>query len=105
MNVFISQPMNGLTDAEIVTVREKIFDEFKLDHPEAVLLDHYADLKSKVGIFNSYTHSNVALLAESLRTMADADVVLFAKDWEKARGCRIENKVAGYYDIERVYVR
>ena len=41
-------------------------------------------------------------LAKSLELMSTADVVYFAKDWEKYRGCRIENTCAVEYGIELV---
>lgn len=38
-------------------------------------------------------------LGKSLELLADADVVYFAKDWEKYRGCKIENVCAVEYGI------
>ena len=35
-------------------------------------------------------------------SLATADVVYFAKDWEKYRGCRIENTCAVEYGIELI---
>ena len=103
MKVFISQPMSGLTDAEIVAVREKIFGEYQASHPEAVLMDSYADTKSKMGEFFTYQHSDVAMLANAIDILADSDVIIFAKGWEHHRGCRIEDKIATYYDIPKIY--
>lgn len=105
MKVFVSQPMKGLTDQEVVAVREKIFGDFKADHPNAELLDSYGAIKKKMGEYFTYVNPSVAMLGESIQTLADADVVLFAKGWENYPGCRIEEKVATYYDINRVYVR
>lgn len=39
------------------------------------------------------------VLGKSLELLADADVVYFAKDWEKYRGCKIENVCAVEYGI------
>ena len=41
-------------------------------------------------------------LAKSLELLADADVAYFARGWEQARGCRIENQCAIEYGIEIV---
>lgn len=105
MNVFVSQPMKGKTDAEIITTREKIFMEYQSENPEAILLDSYEWIKKGMGTYQLTQHPPVAMLAEAIGVLADADVVLFAKGWENHPGCRIEERVATYYDIPRVYVK
>lgn len=105
MKVFISQPMSGLTDAEIIAVREKIFGDFEAENPNAELLDSYGEVKSRMGEYYTYEHPNVAMLSKAVDELADADVILFAPGWEKHRGCRIEEKIATYYDIPKKYVR
>lgn len=39
-------------------------------------------------------------LAKSLEILSTADVAVFAKDWKKYRGCKIENTCAKEYGIE-----
>ena len=39
-------------------------------------------------------------LGKSLELLAGADVAYFCKDWEKYRGCRIENTCAKEYGID-----
>lgn len=104
MLVYISQPMSDKSDQEIVTVREKIFGDFRAEHPEATLLGSYLD-QAELQKMPVYKNQPVALLGEALQIMADADVVLFAPGWEHYRGCRIEDRVANYYDIKRIYVK
>ncbi len=36
-------------------------------------------------------------MGRGLQILAQADIVIFAKDWEKARGCKIEHDVAVAY--------
>lgn len=103
MKVFVSQPMSGLTDAEIIAVREKVFGDYKADHPNAVLMDAYSEIKKGMGEYYTYEHPNVAMLSKAIDMLADSDIVLFAKGWEKHRGCRIEDKIATYYDIKKEY--
>ena len=103
MKVFISQPMSGLTDAEICVIRDKVFMEYQAEHPDAVLMDSYDAIKKRFGEFHAYEHPNVAMLAQAIDVLANADVVIFAKGWENHRGCRIEDKVATYYDIKKVF--
>lgn len=38
-------------------------------------------------------------LGESLKLMSRADLVVFAPDWEDARGCRIEYMCASEYEV------
>ena len=93
--VFISQPMSGKTEQEILEERANVFQLAKDSFPDAELIDSY---------FDDYQPStgNIALkyLAKSLELLADADVAYFAPMWETARGCRIENECAFAYGIE-----
>lgn len=105
MKVFISQPMSGRTDAEIIAIREKLFDEYKAENPDASLVDAYADVMSHMGEYYTYEHPPIAMLAESLMCLADSDLVIMAPRWENHRGCQVEHQVAKYYDIPIKYAR
>lgn len=95
--LFISQPMRGKTDEEILAEREQ------------AIASAERELGEKVEVIDSFFQNipeveNKPLwcLGKSLQLMAEADVVYFAKDWEKYRGCRIENECAVEYGIELV---
>lgn len=93
--LFISQPMNGKTEKEILSAREKAIKSVKAQISDDVeVIDSY---------FKDYNPDNGCIplkyLAKSLELLADADVAYFAKGWENARGCRIENACAVAYDI------
>ena len=91
--LFISQPMNGKTDEEILAVREQaIKSATKLLGEEVEVIDSF---------FQNVPHEAKPLwyLGKSLELMSTADVVYFAKDWENYRGCRIENTCAIDYGI------
>lgn len=98
--VFISQPMRGVSDAKILVVREKLFEEYKAEHPDAVLIDSFT---KPTEAMLEVKHPRIQTLARSIGRMADADVVIFAKGWESYSGCRIENYVAKYYDLQLIY--
>ena len=86
--LFISQPMKDKTDAEILAVREQAIQSAKnLLGEDVEVIDSF---------FQDAPHDAKPLwfLAKSLELLATADVVYFAKDWEKYRGCRIENTCA-----------
>lgn len=94
--LFISQPMNGKTEEEILAVREKAIESAKRNIGEDVeVIDSY---------FEDYNPENgcvpLKYLSKSLELLADADIAYFAKGWEDARGCRIENQCAIAYGIE-----
>lgn len=91
--LFISQPMKDKTDAEILAVREQAIQSAKnLLGEDVEVIDSF---------FQNVPHDTTPLwfLAKSLELLATADVVYFAKDWEKYRGCRIENTCAIEYGI------
>lgn len=94
--LFISQPMNGKTNDEILAVREKAIASAKRELGEEVeVIDSF---------FNDAPVDAKPLwyLAKSLELLSTADVAFFAKGWEEARGCRIENTCAIEYGIELV---
>lgn len=91
--LFISQPMNGKTDEEILAVREQA-----IKSTEDLLGEKVEVIDS---FFQDAPHDAKPLwyLGKSLELLADADVVYFAKDWDKYRGCKIENTCAIEYGI------
>ena len=94
--LFISQPMKGKTDEEILAVRERAIESAKRHIGEPVeVIDSFlqsAPVDAKPLWF----------LAKSLELLSTADVAYFAKGWEDARGCRIENTCAVEYGIDTV---
>lgn len=94
--LFISQPMRGKTDAEILAVRKKAIESAEKQVGEPVeIIDSFfqgaqADAKP------------LWYLGESLKLLAEADVAYFAKGWNEARGCKIENTCAIEYGIETI---
>ena len=94
--LFISQPMRGKTNEEILATREK------------AIASAERELGEKVEVIDSFfkgvpTEANpLWYLAKSLELLSMADVAYFTKGWEEARGCRIENICAIEYGIELV---
>lgn len=86
-------PMNGKTDEEIV----KEFKSIKKRVLE--LFDGCQVIDSVFSNFDLDNNANTPIhyLGRSIELLADADVVYFAKGWEKARGCLIEYQVAKTY--------
>lgn len=91
--LFISQPMKDKSDEEILAEREKA-----IKSAEELLGE-------SVEVIDSFFQSAPAdarplwFLGKSLELLSTADVVYFAKGWEEARGCKIENTCAIEYGI------
>ena len=94
--LFISQPMSGKTDEEILAVRSDAIQAAK----DAVGED--------VEVIESFFQNAPAearplwFLGKSLELLATADVVYFAPGWEDARGCRIEHTCAVEYGVPTI---
>lgn len=92
--LFISQPMKGKTDEEIEAEKTKVIEAAKIA------------LEDDVEVIDSFFKNAPAgvrplwFLGKSLELLSTADVVYFAKDWEKFRGCRIEHEAALEYDMK-----
>lgn len=93
--LFISQPMRGKTDEEILKVRAEAVQAVK------------ERLEGEVSVVDSFLKTAPAnvccplwCLGRSLELLAAADVIYFAPGWEKARGCRIEHIAAEEYGIK-----
>lgn len=96
MKIFISQPMNGKTDEEILKEREQIIAYAKERYGENIeIIDSF---------FKGAPHdaSPLWFLGESIKKLSEADAVYFSKDWESARGCIIEHSCAIEYGLEVV---
>ena len=94
--LFISQPMSGKADEEILAERKvaiKAAEEL---------------LREPVEVIDSFFQSAPVdtkplwYLGESLKLLAEADVAFFAKGWDEARACKIENTCAIEYGIETI---
>lgn len=92
--LFISQPMRDKTDEEILAERERAIESAKKHLGEDVeVIDSF---------FKDAPHDAKPLwyLAKSLELLATADVAYFCKNWDKYRGCKIENTCAIEYGID-----
>lgn len=94
MKVFISQPMRGKSDEEILLERNQMIkkvEESATEKPEVI--DSFfqnAPVEAKPLWF----------LGKSIELLSTADVAVFAKGWKDARGCRIEHECCEQYGIK-----
>ena len=95
--LFISQPMRGLKDEEILKAREEIRKKAEKEIGEPVeLIDSF--IKDYPGEINK--HIPVYYLGKSIDFLSQADIAYFGGDWRNARGCLIEHEVARQYGIK-----
>lgn len=94
--LFISQPMRGKSDEEILMEREKAIKaaEGLVGEPVEVIDSFFQS--APVGA------KPLWFLGKSLELLADADVAYFAPGWNDARGCIIEHDCAIAYGIESI---
>ncbi len=91
--IFISQPMGGLSDEQVLQERAAAISKAK-----ALLGEDVALLET---FFDDFGPAAKPLdyLARSIEFLAKADVAIFAPGWKDARGCRIEHQCAEDYGI------
>ena len=88
--LFISLPMRGKTEDEIFARMGKLYEPFFKDYE---LIRQYLTEPPQ------NPSNNLYFLAHSIELMGEADLVLFAKDWSTAVGCRIERMICALYNI------
>ena len=94
--LFISQPMGGRSDEDILAEREKAIHEAEelLGEPVEVIDSFFQS--APVGA------KPLWFLGKSLELLSGADVAYFANGWQDARGCKIEHTCAVEYGISRI---
>ena len=91
----ISQPMKGKTKELIKEERKVLVQEFE-DRGYEVLDTIFDEAPKNVD-------EAIWFLSKSIEYLAQADVIFFMKGWEKARGCKIENKICQDYGKQTMY--
>lgn len=103
MKVFISCPMKGLSESEILKIREdaknKVKERFKGE--EITIIDSYFQ---ELDASRAEINIGVYFLGRSILKLAEADLVVFTPGWEAARDCRIECKIAQDYDLKIMFL-
>ena len=98
--VFISQPMNGLSNLQIIKERKRVVEklyDMGYKPEEITIIDTFIE-----DIPPDNVNSALWYLGKSLELLADADIAVFAKGWRNARGCLIEFKCVKEYGISYI---
>lgn len=94
MKIFISQPITGHSNAEIFATRKNIVSKLNSKYPDATIINSI--------ILGGNDTNDIKYLGITLTLMADADIVVFAKDRSNSKGCQVEYYVASLYGKEIV---
>ena len=93
--LFISQPMRGKSDEEILSERSNAIQAAK-----DALGEDIEPIDSFFGT-SDMSHA-LEYLGESLKLLAKSDIAYFAPGWNEARGCKIEHQCALEYGIHTI---
>lgn len=93
IKLFVSQPMNGRTNEEILEERNRLITK---------VMEAYDDVEVIDSFFQNAPHDARPLwfLGKSLELLSTADVAVFANGWSEARGCIIEHECCLKYGID-----
>jgi hypothetical protein len=96
--VFISQPMRGKTDEQILTERYKAC---------SIVLSYFTeeDVELIDTFFKDFDGNRLEFLGKSvMEGLARADVAVFVGDWQNYDGCRCEHFIAAQYKVPCLYI-
>ena len=114
-NIFISQPMTGKSEEEILTTRQKEIEKIHQEIREMRQLNSKED-DVQVNIIDSYIDDatrnhfqerasddinwDIYWLSQSLQKLALADTIWLCDGWEHSKGCKIELECAIKYGLD-----
>lgn len=92
VKLYISQPMRGKAMNDIMAERKQLVAEaaVELRTDDILVLDT---------LFINHDRPKLAMLGRSIEKMAEADAIIFARDWRDACGCRCERMIAAEYGL------
>lgn len=103
MNIFLSQPMSGLTEKEIITNREKAIE--RLYRYMENIPGHWPDewkIQANCKVLDNLQFTDygpLQHLSMDIAIMGRAQLLFAIESWEHARGCRVEHKIAEEYGL------
>ena len=110
-NIFISQPMTGKSEEEILATRQEAIDKIhqlaKKDGDVQVnIIDSYIDDATRnefQGCMGDAINWDIYWLSQSLQKLALADTIWLCDGWEHSKGCNIEFACAIQYGLGIMY--
>ena len=109
INVFISQPMTGKSEEEILATRQEAIDKihqlFDADGEQVNIIDSYIDDATRnefQGRMGDAINWDIYWLSQSLQKLALADTIWLCDGWGHSKGCKIELECAMKYGLDIV---
>ena len=109
-NIFISQPMSGKSEEEILATRQKEIDKihqlFDADGVEINIIASYIDDATRKHFKEHVSDDinwDIFWLSQSLERLAMADMIWLCDGWEYSKGCNVELECAIQYGLVVVY--
>ena len=98
--VFISQPMSGKSEEQILKERQDAMIKLMSIYPdkEIEVIDSYIEETPDKKVKND----GVWYLGVSILLLSQAEVAYFMKGWDDARGCILEHNIAVAYGIPTI---
>ena len=90
MKIFISQPMRGYTQAEIIAERKRIESIFSGNEIIDSIIAEEPPKDSKEAVWD---------LGKSIELLSQADMIVCPRNYHEYNGCCIEREVAARYGI------
>ena len=104
--VFISQPMSGLTEREILEARHKAIKAIQETYDDVEIIDSYfsPDIRNLLETsFDDIKNWSLYYLGTAIQKLSQADTLWLVGDWQHSNGCNIEFDCANRYGLDIVY--
>lgn len=92
IKLYISPPMRGREYDDIIRERKQLI----ADAAVALQTD---DIRPLETLHRNGKTKPLAMLGRNIEQMAEADAIIFARDWRDSRGCRCERMIAAEYGL------
>ena len=109
-NIFISQPMSGKSEEEILATRQKAIEKIhqlaSKDGEQVNIIDSYIDDATRnefQGRMGDAINWDIYWLSQSLQKLALADTIWLCDGWGHSKGCNVELECATQYGLDIVY--
>ena len=109
-NIFISQPMTGKSEEEILATRQEAIDKIhqlaSKDGKQVNIIDSYIDDATRnefQGRMGDAINWDIYWLSQSLQKLALADTIWLCDGWEYSKGCNVELECAIQYGLDIIY--
>ena len=110
IKVFISQPMTGLTENDILSIRAEeirsVYKFYNKDSYDVSIINSYITDKERHEFqecMPDKVNWDIYWLSKAIKCLALADVLWLCDGWEYSKGCNIELECAIQYGLDIVY--